>query len=463
MSLPATGGQEYVQRLRDNREVHLRGQRIDVTRHPAFEGILNELRRLWDLELPSPYLLPRTPDDLKKRRTSAETWAEESWGLLINTPDYMASAVVGLYEFSYQLDTYDTQFGENARNYVRYAAEQNLAVAHAIADPLVARSELYPGYTPDSDKGLQITQETPNGIVVRGVLPIVPMAPLAHELLVYSTTTRTEPERNPGVAWFAIPVSAAGLKILCGDPPSAHAQDPSHAFAHRYNEPDATVFFDDVLVPWDRLFLCYNAPLARAGLDRVRTWSLYSANIRSYYYLWTIVGVATMMAEVSGVDVQRGMRDKLGEIIIYPELFKSALVGSEFEATPTESGLLAPGDGLALAAFAEQYTRRILDVVREIAGAGLIQQVSEADLNSPDLGSYVERYFGAEAFTAAERVRLFRIAWDLLGDGGGSRKELYERWLRGDGAWTRNQLYLAYDRSDLVARISELVSRPLPV
>lgn len=456
-------GAEYVARLKDGREVWLRGERIDVTTHPTFRGVLAEIGRLYDLGVGSPYLLPRTKEELKQRREHAEAWAEESWGLLINTPDYMASALIGLYDFSEDLRAYDAQFAENARNYYRYAAEHDLAVAHTIADPLVERSELYPGYSPDPEKGLQIVQETSEGVVVRGVLPLVPMAPLAHELLVYSTTTLSEPERNPAVQWFALPFNTPGLKLLCGEPLSAHGEDRSHPFAHRYNEPDATVFFEDVLVPWDRLFLCYNAPLAQRGLERARTWSMYSANIRSYRYLWTIVGVATMMAEAAGVDVQRGMRDKLGEIIIYPELFKSALVGSELEAEETPGGLMAPTAGLALAAFAEQYGRRILDVVREIGSAGLVRQVSEADLNSPDIGPYVERYLGSEAFTAPEKARLYRLAWDLLGDGGGARKELYERWLRGDIMRTRNELYLNYDRGRLVERITEMVSKPLPV
>ena len=424
----------YANRLKDRRAVYLRGQRVDVSSEPSFKGVLAELGRLRTIG-GTPYALPRTREELTAWRQAAETWAEESWGLLINTPDYMASAVIGLYDTGLP----------NAAAYYKHAAADNLAVAHAIPDPMAERSSLYHGQEP----------QTPfefDGETLTGILPLVPMAPLADEVLVMT----------PQV-WCAVPLSARGLKVLCSETLSAYAEDETHPFAYSYNEPDATLFFDGVRVPEDQVFLANDASRHEEALDRVRTWCSYSANIRTYRYLWTIVGVATMMAEAAGVDVQRGMRDKLGEIIIYPELFKSALVGSELEAEPTSGGLMAPTGGLALTAFAEQYGRRILDVVREIGAAGLVQQVSEADLENPDLRPHIDQYMASEAFSASEKARLYRLAWDLLGDGGGSRKELYERWLRGDIMRTRNQLYVNYDRAKLVERITDMVSRPLPV
>ena len=440
----ATGaitGKQYVERLNDGREVWLRGERIDVTMHPALAGTLSEIARLCDLQhdpehqdamtflspesgrrISASYLLPHTKADLAARRRNAETWAEESWGLLINTSDYMASALVGLYDFRQELGALDPRFARNAESYFRHAAENDLALAHAVADPLTERSELYPGFKPDPEKGLRIVEERGDGLVVRGALPLVPMAPLAHELFVYTTSTLAGAERDPAVQWFAVPISTPGLKVLCNEPSSGYAADSSHVFANRYGEVDGTVFFEDVLVPWDRVFLTYQGAFAQQGLERIRAWAMYSANIRSYYYLWTVVGVATMMVEAVGADVQRGMRDKLGETIIYPELFRSALMGTELEAAPTPGGLLAPGSGLPLAAFAEQYSRRILDLVRDMGGAGLLQQVSEADLASPALGPLIERHLGTEAFSAGEKARLFRLAWDLIGDGSGARK-----------------------------------------
>lgn len=425
---------EYANRLRDGREVYLRGERIDVTAEPSFKGVLAELDRLRAMG-GTGYALPRTREELIAWRQAADTWAEESWGLLINTPDYMASAVIGLHDSGLP----------NAAGYYQHAAGNDLAVAHAVLDPMGERSSLYPGYEPTP--GLQLDRGA-----LTGALPLVPMAPLADEVLVMSTRV-----------WCAVPMNAPGLKILCSDTLSAHADDETHPFAYAYNEPDATLFFDGVHVPADRVFLVDDEARHQEALARVRTWCTYSANTRTYRYLWTIVGVATMMAEAAGVDVQRGMRDKLGEIIIYPELFRSGLTGDELEAETTAGGLMATTGGLALTAFAEQYTRRILDVVREIGGAGLVQQVSEADLASPSLKPYLERHMGSEGFSASEKARLYRVAWDLLGDGGGSRKELYERWLRGDIVRVKNKLYLNYDRSSLTVRIADMISRPLPV
>jgi aromatic ring hydroxylase len=88
-------------------------------------------------------------------------------------------------------------------------------------------------------------------------------------------------------------------------------------------------------------------------------------------------------------------------------------------------------------------------------------QPSEADLASPDLRPYLERYMRGHNIGAAEKSRLFRLAWDLAGDSSGSRQELYERWHRGDIVRNRNNLYLRYDRSRIVERIRQMISQPL--
>jgi 4-hydroxyphenylacetate 3-monooxygenase len=220
-------------------------------------------------------------------------------------------------------------------------------------------------------------------------------------------------------------------------------------------------FFDDVLVPWERVFLLYDGPLALRGLGRINAWSLYSSQIRFYHRLQTFIGVATLLAEAIGVDSFREVRDKLGELISYAEIVRLGLRGMEAEAKLTDGGLLAPGDSAAFSIFAAQISPRLLEIVRDLGASGLIMQPSEADLANPELRPYLERYMHGHNIGAAEKARLFRLAWDLAGDSSGSRQELYERWHRGDIVRNRNNLYLRYDRSRIVERLRQLISKPL--
>ncbi len=474
----ARTGDAYIASLKDEREVWLDGQRVDVTSHPAFQGLLREIARLYDLQhkpeyrdrmtFVSPetgnrvsysYLLPRTMDDLLAKRRNSEVWAVESWGQLARVPDFMANVVVGLYDFRYALRANNASFEGNVVRYHRYCQEQDIVLTHSIVDPQIDRSS---GPTKDPDLALRIVQERSDGIIVRGAKQLATLAPVANEILVYLSASYALREQKEFVAWFALPMATPGLKILCREPLSLHASGHSHPFAARYDEQDAMVFFDDVQVPWERVFLLYDGELALRGLKSINAWSLYTSQIRFHERIRTFIGVATLIAEAIGIDGFREIRATLGELISYAEIVRLGLRGIEADATMTLGGLLAPGNDLALSSFAAQVSPRLIEIVREIGASGLIMQPNEADLANPELRPYIERYMHGHNIGVEQKSRLFRLAWDLAGDSSGSRQDLYERWHRGDIARNRMNLYLNYDRSEIVERIRTMISLPLP-
>jgi 4-hydroxyphenylacetate 3-monooxygenase oxygenase component len=474
----ALTGARYLASLKDDRVVWLNGERVDVTTHPAFGGMLRELTRLYDLQhtaeyrdrmtYVSPetgnrvsysYLRPSTLDELLAKRRNCEIWMAETWGQLPRAPDFMANVAVGLYDFRKHLRGNNPRFGENAVRYHAYCQEHDLVLTHGLGDPQIDRSS---GPTQDPDMALRVLHETPDGIVIRGAKQLATLAPLAHEILVYLSASFALREQQQFVLWFALPVATPGITILCREPLSMHASGHSHPFAARYDEQDAMAFFDDVFVPWERVFLLYDGPLALRGLGRINAWSLYSSQIRFHHRLQTFIGVATLLAESIGVDGFREIREKLGELISYAEMVRLGLRGMEADARLTDGGLLAPGESAAMSIFAAQVSPRLLEIVREIGASGLIMQPSEADLAHPELRPYLDRYMRGHNIGAAEKARLFRLAWDLAGDSSGSRQELYERWHRGDIVRNRMNLYLRYDRSRIVERIRQMISQPLP-
>ena len=174
-----------------------------------------------------------------------------------------------------------------------------------------------------------------------------------------------------------------------------------------------------------------------------------------------VIRGATLLAEAIGVDSFREVRDKLGELISYAEIVRLGLRGMEAEAQLTDGGLLAPGDSAGFSIFAAQISPRLVEIIRDLGACGLIMQPSEADLANPELRPYLDQYMRSHDIGAAEKARLFRLAWDLAGDSSGSCQELYERWHRGDLVRNRNNLYLRYDHSRIVERIRQLISKPL--
>ncbi len=467
----------YVESLRDGREVWLDGERVDVTTHPAFAGILRELGRIYDLQhtpehrdtmtFVSPetgnrvshsYSLPYTLDELLAKRRNAEVWAEESWGQLGRAPDFCCSIVVGIYDFREELRGNDARFAENAVNYHRFAMENDLCLTHMLGDPQIDRSR---SPVQDPDLALRVVRETEDGIVVRGAKQLATLGPIAHEALVYLSASFALREEQAFVQWFAVPMNAPGLKIICREPLALRGTGYSHPFASRYDEMDALVIFDDVLVPWERVFLLYDGVLARKGLPRIMGWAGYSTQVRFYQRVLTFVGVATLIAESIGIDGQPHVRDKLGELITYAEMVRMGLRALEADAHISPGGLMRPGGLPVFGNFAAQVSARLVEILREVGTSGLLMQPSEGDLANPELRPYLDRYMHGKDIGVAEKSRLFRLGWELACDSFGMRQELYERLHRGDLLRNRGNLFGAYDRGRIVERIRALIANPL--
>ena len=254
----AKTGARYIESLRDGREVWLDGQRVDdVPSHPAFSGMAHELARLYDLQYTGEYIdrmtyvsdvtgnrisysysLPRTFEDLMKRRRNSEIWMRESFGQLGRTPDFCSSIVCGWYDLRKHLDTLNPKLAGNAERFWRFASEHDVAMTHAIGDPQVDRTSTtrgenrtdnawigvggYAMENPEDDEAtaLHVVKETRDGIVLRGAKQLATLAPLANECLVYLSATFSNRANSEFVQWFSIPMNTPGLVTVCREPMS---------------------------------------------------------------------------------------------------------------------------------------------------------------------------------------------------------------------------------------------------
>lgn len=471
-------GKRYRDSLDDGREVWLDGERIpNVAEHPAFAGAVGELARLFDLQhdeasrdllttqtpeatgrMSRSYTLPRTSGDLKAMRRNYEAWMRESWGQHGRSAAFMAAVAVGLYDFRNQLDGNRSGFGKNAAAYYRYCRDNDLMLTHALGDPQIDRSA---SPLDNPDYALRIVAEKDSGVVVRGAKQLSTLAPLAHEVLVYLSASFAQREAEDFVIWFAVPISTPGLKVLCREPFGSAPYGHAHPLARRFDEQDAMLFFDDVLVPWDRVFLLRDARLAQIGLGRINAWSAYAGHIRYQERLRVLLGVATLMAESIGVDGFRNIQESLGELTSHVELLGHLIDASEATAYETDGGLLAPGDTAAGRVWSAEIAGRVIDIVRNIGSSGVLMQPTEKDLCNEELRPYLDRYMHGKTLPVDQKSRLFRLAWDLTADSFAQRQHLYEVVHRGDLTRNRINLFKRHDQSAVRDRIMQTISAPL--
>ncbi|MEE8302964.1 MAG: 4-hydroxyphenylacetate 3-hydroxylase N-terminal domain-containing protein, partial [Candidatus Tectomicrobia bacterium] len=283
-ALGAMTGARYIDSLKDDRDVWLDGQKVhDVTTHPAFTGMVHELARIYDLQHTETYrdqmtftspetgnrcslswLLPRCMDDLKRKRRNSELWNEQCWGQLGRGPDILAPYMITLYDIREALSAIKNphcDFGENIINYHRYCMENDLFLTHALGDPQVDRStqpQNEQRQVQEEEVALHVVEETKDGVIVNGAKQLATAAPITHETYVSLSATFVRRATPQFVLAFSIPTHSPGLKMLCREPVSQWVGSYGHPLGMVYDEQDAMLFFDHVLVPWERLFALYD-------------------------------------------------------------------------------------------------------------------------------------------------------------------------------------------------------------
>src|SRR5215469_13379975 len=275
--MPARTGRQYLNGLREqDREVWLEGERVrDVTSHPGLRNGARAIASLYDqqsdpklrdaMTYTSPssgervglsFIIPRTREDLERRSAMMLNWARATCGMMGRSPDFMNvtyAAWAGAADFFGQGGR--PEFADNMRHYYEYLRENDICLTHALIN--LQRSRTSSGvFNLQQGTALEVVRETDAGIVVRGARILATLGPLADEIGVYSPRMARHTERHsPFAVSFAIPCGTKGLRFLCRDSFDPDGSHFDHPLATRFEEMDCIVFFDDVLVPWERVFL----------------------------------------------------------------------------------------------------------------------------------------------------------------------------------------------------------------
>lgn len=214
-------------------------------------------------------------------------------------------------------------------------SDDDLFLTHALGDPQVDHSEQPQNARRaerEEDLALHVVEETPEGIIVTGGKQLATAAPIGNETYVSLSATFARRSDPKFVLACSIATNSPGMKILCREPVSLWSGSYGHPLGAPYDKQDSMLFFDNVLVPWDRVFMLYESgPLLRdfaAGINFTE-W----ANLcRIHERMKLMTAVATMIAEAIGVLEYREVAAKVGEMVTYTEMWRHAMDGVEHGA-----------------------------------------------------------------------------------------------------------------------------------
>ena len=481
--MAARTGQQYIDRLAGTRPlVELNGETVTgpVTEHPALRGVVRTYAELYDLQhdaelsdvltCKSPatgdpvgmsFLVPKDAGDLARRREGFRAWAGHSLGFLGRTGDYLNSALMALSQAGPWFAQADPAYAGNIAAYFGKVREQDLLTTHTLIPPQANRAAASVAQVVDGRAlSAHVVSEDDNGIVVRGARMLATIGPIADELLVFpSTVLRGTAEDTPYSFAFAINCDAPGLRFICREGMD-YGRD--HPLGGRFDEVDAVVVFDDVHVPWERVFMLGHPELCNAFYTDTSAVAhmTHQVLVRTLTKTETYLGLLSLITEAIGIEQFTHIQEDLAEVIVMQGILRGLLRASEADAALNAYGVFTP-DWEPLNTARNWYpkvSQQLPALVRKFGASGLMAIPTEDDVLGGAAGD-VGRYLQSATLSGPERVRLFRLAWDASASAFGGRQTLYEYYFFGDPVRMAGALLKATDREPVKARVREFLAR----
>ncbi len=467
---PLTGA-EYIDSLRDDREIYLYGERVkDVTAHPAFHNPIRMVARMYDaLHDPAQrdvlttstdtdgvdggythrfFTTPYSADDLVADRRAIAEWARLSYGWMGRSPDYKASflGTLGANAEFYK------PFDDNARRWYAESQRKVLYWNHAIVHPPVDRDR-----PPDEveDVFIHVERETDAGLIVSGAKVVATGSALTHYNFIAHYGLPIKKREFALVC--TVPMNAPGMKLICRPSYSASASVMGSPFDYplssRLDENDTILVLDKVLIPWENVFIYGHIGkvqlfTGRSGFPERFT---FHGCVRLAVKLEFIAGLLAKALEITGTKDFRGVQTRLGEVLAWRNLFWALSDSAARNPVEWVNGAVLPNPdcGLAYRWFMQVGYPRIKEIVLSDVASGLIYVNSSAeDFANPDVRPYLDKYLrGSKGVDSVERVKVMKLLWDAVGSEFGGRHELYELNYAGNHENTRVELLAAQEAS----------------
>ena len=432
--------EEYIESLRKlGHRVYYKGALVkDLTELPAFLPHINSAAKTYDMALQPEYeeLLTATShltgkkisrfthihqsvDDLIKKVQMLRLIAHETGSCFQRCVGF--DGLNATYMTTYDIDAkHGTRYHERFVDYLKYIQEENLMVVGGMTDPKGDRSKS-PGQQDDPDLFTRVVERRGDGIVLRGAKAHQTGAVNSHEILVMPTLALRQGD-EPYAVTCAVPLNARGVLLIFGRQTNEERKFDSRIDA---GNPDygmvggeALVVFEDVFVPWDRVFMCGEVDFAGTLVERFATMHRQNYGGCKGGVSDVLVGACALACEHQGTLKASHIREKLAEMMHLAETIYAGSVACSAMGSRTASGAYYPDPVLANCTKLN-VSRNIYQIARlahDVAGGIIATLPFESDLRSPEIGKYVEKYMaGVKGVSSETRIKILRLIENMTG------------------------------------------------
>ena len=473
-------GADHIQSLRDGRTVYIDGQQVDdVTTHPAFRNAVASAASLYDYQalaenlelmtfLPDgatrrvnrSWQMPRSYDELVTRRKALQAWAHQSFGFMGRSPDHVASALIGQRMGIEVFAKHGPARAAALADYLDYASSNDLFLTYVIVNPQADRSKDW-GDQPE-ELVAQIVDEDTTGLTIRGAKMLGTSSIMANEVLV-ANLQPLRPGEEALAFSCALPMNAPGLRVLSRKSYEAHAVSIyDNPLSARFDENDALLYFDDVKVPWGRVFVHRDTDMCRAQFHDTpgHVFQNYQAQVRLSVKLKFLVGLAHKITEAIGTTNMPQVREQLGALAAHATVVESMVYGME-AAGSMRGKFYLPNRHMVYAAHVttQELYPRLINLIRDLAGGALIMLPSSfRDWTNPALAAIIHKSQRSPNFSSDQKVKLLKAAWDAIGSEFASRHTQYEMFYAGARFVTTAHSYRTFDWGQACGMVDRLLS-----
>ena len=428
-------GEEYKQGIRDGREVWIDGERVkDVTAHPALKPIIDVKARMYDMAHEGRYandltyvegnekhsIFYRPPTEQKDwhdKIKAVDHVMKDIGGVVTRVGDETIGEMWSLTDGRDVLAEIDPRFAANIDHHIRAVIEKDIFHVSANTDPKGDRS--LPPQQQDPDLMVHVTRETDACIIIRGAKYETAAAYADQAYLKPTVGAWANEKLSDYAVGCIVKMGAPGVKHICrgGFANRSSANIKDYPLANRFDEVEALVVFDDVLIPWEDVFFYRHTRAAQFVRSTLHRYSAFPYVLRLLYTADMMIGAAMWNAKQTGLDKLQSVKEKLADLVCYREGINAHLTASIAMAEKSPGGLLMPQQSMLYAGrvFACSQLPAMMHIARELCGGQICITPNADAFEAEGSGKWLNKFYSLnDQWHADDRRKLLAFARDLL-------------------------------------------------
>jgi 4-hydroxyphenylacetate 3-monooxygenase len=472
-------GAEHIKSLKDGRTVYIDGKLVDdVTEHPAFRNAVKSAAMLYDFQakpenielmtfVPNgsnrrvnrSWQMPRNYGEMVQRRKAMQAWAALSYGFMGRSPDHLASALVGQRMGIEIFEKHGAERANAVRDYFEEASRNDYFLTYVIINPQAERAKDWGEQK--EELVARIVDEDSGGITIRGAKMLGTSSIMANEVFVANLQPLKTSEEDLAFS-CALPMNAKGMRVLSRKSYEAAAVSIfDNPISSRFDENDALIYFEDVKVPWERVFVFRDADMCRAQFHDTpgHSYQNYQSQIRLSVKIRFLAGLAHRLTEAIGTTNIPSVREQLGYLAAQTSMVNAMLAGMEAEGS-MRGEWYVPNKHFMYSAqvLTQDLYPRVVNTLRDLSGGALIMLPSSIhDFADPHIKKIIDVTQRAAKMGPEEKVKFLKAAWDAIGSEFGSRHTQYEMFYAGARFVTSGHSYRTFDWQGATGMIDGLM------